>query len=395
MIYKSFLFFIILTSMYLIVYFYRLVSGLQFYYAQVLVYLTLIFLSWSTVKRYFRWSHLSGVMLLYTSLSTTAYMLLGFLDGFGYSPYSMSPWWIAINIVYTSIKVIGIEFIRVYVINELLLKNKIATMLFASLVAWLLMWFPYPILSLTASPDSVKTLFRYLIPSFADSVLSSYVVINHGIVPSLIYNITPQLLMKLLPVLPRLQWFVESSFRLTVPLVGYAIATSQTRLSGVHLRRNRQELSSILKTVRYLALALLILTLSQGYLGVKPFVITSNSMTPSIHSGDVVIVCRFCSDYGIGDIIAYESRWGIIVHRVVEIDREKRLVITKGDANREIDPEPVSPRNIIGKVVLWVPKIGYLPMLLNEIIHNNISLIAVFSLISLLFLYVFKRIMAY
>lgn len=390
--YKSFLFFIVLTSMYLTVYFYRLVSGLEFYYVQVLVYLVLIFLSWNTVERYFRWSHFSAIMLLYTSLVTIVYILLGFLDGFGYSPYSMTPWWIMINVIYTSTKVIGIEFIRVYVIDELLLKSKIAAVLFASFVPWLLMWFPYPVLSLTISTDSMKTLFRYLIPSFADSVLSSYVVIYHGVVPSLIYNITPQLFMKLSPVLPRLHWFVESSFRLIVPLLGYAIAASQTRLRGVYMRRNKQEFSSILKTTRFLALVFLILVLTQGYLGVKPYVITSNSMVPTIHSGDLVIVCWFCSDYKIGDIIAYESRWGIIVHRVVEIDREKNLVITKGDANREIDPEPVSTRNIIGKVVLWVPIIGYLSKLLNEVVQNGNSLGALFLLILLLFLFVFKRI---
>lgn len=393
--YKPFFFFITLMSMYLTVYFYRLVSGLLFYYVQILVYLTLILSLWSTVEKYIRWGHLSATMLSYTSLSTMVYMLLGFIEGFGFSPYSMSLEWIAINIVYISTKVVGIEFIRVYIIDELILRRRHTTVFLASLMPWLLIWFPYPLLSLTTSLDSLKILFRYLTPSFADSVLSTYIVINHGIVPSLIYNLTPQVLMRILPILPKLHWFVESAYRLMVPLIGYAIMSSQTRLPGVYMRRNKYELPSILKTTRYLLLIFLIMTFSQGYLGLKPYVITSNSMIPVIHTGDIVIVCRFCKDYVVNDIVAYESRWGIIVHRIVDFNREKNLLITKGDANQNTDPEPVSTRNVIGKVVLRIPFLGYLSIFLNELIHSGIGLGAMVLLAPLLVLYVFKRMTSY
>jgi len=60
-----------------------------------------------------------------------------------------------------------------------------------------------------------------------------------------------------------------------------------------------------------------------------------------------------------------------IIHRVVEV-REEGFV-TKGDANRHPDPEVVHPDQIRGKVIFTIPKIGWIPLALKELIHRMVK----------------------
>ena len=50
----------------------------------------------------------------------------------------------------------------------------------------------------------------------------------------------------------------------------------------------------------------------------------------------------------------------MVTHRIVSVDREEKLVTTKGDANQVCDASPVSWENIEGKVRFHIPGIGYL-----------------------------------
>ena len=65
-----------------------------------------------------------------------------------------------------------------------------------------------------------------------------------------------------------------------------------------------------------------------------------------------------------GDIITY---WGVgegkelVSHRVVGVNEAEGDIsfTTKGDANEVVDPYPVPGKNLVGKVVLAVPYLGY------------------------------------
>ena len=104
------------------------------------------------------------------------------------------------------------------------------------------------------------------------------------------------------------------------------------------------------------------------------FVIVSGSMEPIIKVRDAVIVRR-CeeSDIKIGDVVTYrsldDSYYGILItHRVVNIEQKngEKVFITKGDHNETIDRTPVNFSQIQGKVVMRIPKIGYLKYFLIE-----------------------------
>ena len=104
------------------------------------------------------------------------------------------------------------------------------------------------------------------------------------------------------------------------------------------------------------------------------YVIVSGSMEPIIKVRDAVIVKR-CEEESIkvGDVVTYRSLedayYGILItHRVVNIEEQngQKVFITKGGHNETIDRTPVSFGQIQGKVVMRVPKIGYLKYFLID-----------------------------
>lgn len=104
------------------------------------------------------------------------------------------------------------------------------------------------------------------------------------------------------------------------------------------------------------------------------YVIVSGSMEPIIKVHDAVITKRVkADDVKIGDVVTYRSLedayYGILItHRVVNIEERngEKVYITKGDHNETIDRSPISFSQIQGKVVMRVPKIGYLKYFLIE-----------------------------
>ena len=98
------------------------------------------------------------------------------------------------------------------------------------------------------------------------------------------------------------------------------------------------------------------------------YVIVSGSMEPIIKVRDAVIIRRVDKeDIKVGDVVTYraldETYYGILItHRVVDIKEEngKTIYITKGDHNATVDRSPITYEQITGKVVMRVPKIGYI-----------------------------------
>jgi signal peptidase len=89
--------------------------------------------------------------------------------------------------------------------------------------------------------------------------------------------------------------------------------------------------------------------------------VMSDSMSPDINAGDMVIIRSVDSDgIKVGDIITYAPRtYGIVVtHRVVGIDDAGNFVM-KGDANTRNDINTVKPEQVIGRCELTIPYFGY------------------------------------
>lgn len=385
--FKTLLIMLALAVMYLVVYFYKLATGLLLYYVQILSYLIVILSTWRNVYEYVRPSRITGLISFFTISYTSVYMLMGLWVGFGLSPYSTTTLGVLVNVVHTSSRVLCLEFLRTYLIDILKYRHRLLTLYLTTIIIWLLTWFPYPLIATSLDLEGLKTAFRYLIPSFISSAFSTFLILNHGLIPSMIYNLVPQVLTKITPYLPILDWLLEGTFSALVPLLGYYLVLPYTKMKGMDIRALRIELKNAIRLIAYFALLMLSVMLLQGYFGFRLFAISSRSMEPALHFGDVVIVCTYCMDISEGDIVAYVSEFGIIVHRVVKVDREMNYTITKGDANENVDPRPVPFKNVLGKVVLSIPWIGYPSLYIRTFLASDYSLIAFATLLASIIVY--------
>ncbi|MFP5224049.1 MAG: S24/S26 family peptidase [Actinomycetota bacterium] len=106
------------------------------------------------------------------------------------------------------------------------------------------------------------------------------------------------------------------------------------------------------------ALASVWLTLGPRTLGggVDYVVVTrGTSMQPTLEVGDLVVT-RPAGNYEVGDIIAVRGLDGpVVVHRVVSTEGSIR---TRGDGNDFVDPDPIAPQQIVGRMALRVPAVG-------------------------------------
>ena len=109
------------------------------------------------------------------------------------------------------------------------------------------------------------------------------------------------------------------------------------------------------------------------------YVIISDSMIPTINVRDAVVTMRVDqSQLKMNDIITFiskdiETQGTPITHRIVGIVYEdsitKNKVLgyrTKGDHNNTQDFALIKPEEVLGKVYLRIPMIGYLQLLLTN-----------------------------
>ena len=117
-------------------------------------------------------------------------------------------------------------------------------------------------------------------------------------------------------------------------------------------------LSTILLIVLFALAALLI---GPNLLGMKSLAVLSGSMEPKIPVGSIVYIDDAePSTLQTGDVITYNLGGTMVTHRVVDVDVEKQSIITKGDANEVEDGAPVAFSQVVGKMKMHVPYLGYI-----------------------------------
>lgn len=107
-----------------------------------------------------------------------------------------------------------------------------------------------------------------------------------------------------------------------------------------------------------------------GDVKINFYTILTQSMYPTIKAGDIVITYKEDNDkYNVGDVITFisDKNGGITVtHRVQEIFNVNNSYSyrTKGDNNNTADSEVIGGDNVLGKVLIKIPKAGYIQQFL-------------------------------
>lgn len=89
--------------------------------------------------------------------------------------------------------------------------------------------------------------------------------------------------------------------------------------------------------------------------GYSSAIVVSGSMHPYIETNDMIII-KSQPEYNINDVVAFQTEKSIVTHRL--IDKKEDGFVSKGDANNTEDTNLVKPENIVGKVILIIPKMG-------------------------------------
>ena len=107
-------------------------------------------------------------------------------------------------------------------------------------------------------------------------------------------------------------------------------------------------------------------------------VVLSGSMEPTFSAGDLIIV-KQTDEYEVGDIVVYQDRSSLVVHRIIEMDEQ---VVTKGDANN-VEDGAIELSVIKGKVLFWISGIGNVVSFLKTPIGICLVIVIAIALIEI------------
>jgi signal peptidase len=236
------------------------------------------------------------------------------------------------------------------------------------LAAWLLpllLLIPLGQYSLLGAPQSaMRVAGGTLLPAAAENLLAAYLAMAAGPLASIAYRGVLQSFEWLSPILPDLPWILAAFAGVLAPVLGLILlngqdapAASETKKEGENAWAGAWLLVA--------ALGVGVIWLNSGFLGIRPSLVSGNSMNPALYPGDVVVTRETKPEaIRVGDVIRFRRDGLDVVHRVVEIvEQDSGLVFTTRGDNNNTDDAPVMAEQVQGKLILTIPKIGWIGIL--------------------------------
>lgn len=290
----------------------------------------------------------------------------GFIDGFGQSPYDLSPGGIWNNAVYLIPPLVAKELIRAYMLGTYCKEPNRK----AFVVITLLMTF----MSLnTASMMGIKDLkgvvtyiAQYLGPELCQNILVSYFVLYGGAIAGIVYLIIVVGFEWFCPILPNLKWLTEGVISMVIPIFAVIFVTEKYETLAGLTRRVEEDKENIVSWVATFVVAIGLIWFVVGVFPIYPSVIATGSMEPMISPGDIILVKKVTEEAEIyelqsDDVIQFSRDGILITHRIIEVIEDElgnRSFRTRGDNNSAEDGRLVLPQEVKGTLSGVIPKLG-------------------------------------
>jgi signal peptidase I len=300
----------------------------------------------------------------------------GLVDGFGRNPSSLTPLGMLEIALLEGTLLLGMEIGRTKII-ESLGKRRSSVALILTSVVFALLAVPFgQIKGFQLSLHSSDIVISSWAPFFAESLLASVLVIQGGMRASLIYRAVLAAFWWLCPIIPDLQWGLKALIGVGVPIAGLILINGYCSYYDRRTQPKKHAKAANFPT-GWVVTGLSIVVIGWFVVGVfplKPALVGSGSMSPVFNTGDVVVISKVSAGaIKQGDVIEYrkEDKTNVI-HRVIAVNKINGAAsfITKGDANNAADALPVDPQNVEGKVVMVVPKIGWISVGIRQLVKG-------------------------
>ena len=313
------------------------------------------------------------VVLFYLVLVFFIMYGLGIIVGFLKNAYSRSLFNIFDNIFAPIVIIIFTELLR-YVFVWANKDKKFTIVLFTLLLIIFEVAISIRTLTLNDLPVLFNTTATIILPIIFKNILLTYLTANVGYKIPIIYRLVMDIYIFLVPIVPNLGDYVNSMILISLPILIYISSFSMiddriTRPEPIFNKANFTMLDIPVTIVLVVLIALI-----SGFFPLYMIGIGSDSMSPTIHKGDAVILKKVNEKENLkkGDIVAYSRGKLIIVHRIKEIKKEKgkTYYITKGDANNGTDPREVYQNQVKGIVKFKIPIIAWPTVWLTELFNS-------------------------
>lgn len=311
------------------------------------------------------------IALVCVLITVLGFMVQGAMSGFGKSPYDHSPTGIIINVLVLGITLVGTELARAWLMNRHFYRHPLLGVFTLGVVFTLLSYPWNKFLNLSTGLAAVKFLGSDFLPTLVQNLLATYLAFLGGPIPPIIYRAGIQAIERLSPVLPMNNWASETLIGIIVPLLGILLVR-QIFYEENKMVSRRYGQEGYLGWTLTAVISVLVLWFAMGVFSYSPQVIITGSMHPAIKIGDVAIVHKLPKDkirseVQVGDIILFPMGEIKVTHRVIGITEIEGnyFYVTKGDANNAPDSPWTLQHNILGKVVMVVPKAGWPSLLLR------------------------------
>lgn len=317
------------------------------------------------LKDIWQWS------LVFSCIYVVIMLFAGIVFGFGLSPYDRSAYALFMHIPGIFIPMVGREFARAYLVNNLKAKNKMISLIFISFLFTFTNMSINRFTGITNLISGLDLVGSNLGPELANNIFATYLVYLGGPIGSIIYLGFIQLVHFISPYLPNLTWIISALVGVLFPIFFMMILNSINNSMLMRVKEYQKEspIGWILTSI----ISILIIWFSLGVFSIYPSVIVTGSMEPIIKPGDIILIKRITDMEAIkalevDDIIQFRRDDVLISHRIVEIQNKYDIIefITKGDNNPSIDYLRVKPEDIKGRVDQVVPKLGLPTMFLRS-----------------------------
>lgn len=313
------------------------------------------------------------VVIFYLFLVFFVMYGLGIIVGFLKNAYSRSLFNLFDNMFSPIVIIIAIELFR-YVFIGANKDKKISIIL----VTLLLIVFEIAISIRVIEYNDLALLFNQMatiiLPIIFKNILLSYMTYHVGYKVPIVYRLVMDNYIFIVPIIPNLGDYVNSMILISLPILIYisSFTMIDDRITRPEPIFNKSNFTAWDIPVTIILVTLI--ALISGFFPLYMIGIGSQSMDPTIHKGDAVILKKVTEKTELkkGDIVAYSNGKLIIVHRIVDVKKDgKNLTyITKGDNNNGNDPRPVSRSQVKGTVKFKIPVIAWPTVWLTELFNS-------------------------